>query len=80
MYGWQLMTHPSCVSKVGPQYAQKPSEFSLSKSQAAAAEQAVDDIGVDASKRGKRWFPFSDGPRNCVGQVSTCTVCFNEPL
>ena len=31
-------------------------------------EQEVDEVGADASKRGKRWFPFSDGPRNCVGQ------------
>ena len=29
----------------------------------------VDDLGMDLSKQGKRWFPFSDGPRNCVGQA-----------
>lgn len=51
----------------GAQYGQKASPFSPNKAQ-VTIEQEVDDIGADASKRGKRFFPFSDGPRNCVGQ------------
>ncbi len=56
------------VLQPGAQYSQKPSLYSPSKAQAADTKQ-VDDLGMDMSRQGKRWFPFSDGPRNCVGQA-----------
>lgn len=54
--------------QAGAQYTQKPSVYASSKARAADSKQ-VDDLGMDMSKQGKRWFPFSDGPRNCVGQA-----------
>ncbi len=56
------------VLQPGAQYSQKPSLYSPSKVQAADTKQ-MDDLGMDMSRQGKRWFPFSDGPRNCVGQA-----------
>lgn len=53
----------------GAQYTQKPGLFSPSKPQQGEDSRQVDDLGLDLSKQGKRWFPFSDGPRNCVGQA-----------
>lgn len=53
----------------GAQYTQKPGLFSPSEPQQGGDSKQVDDLGLDLSKQGKRWFPFSDGPRNCVGQA-----------
>ena len=61
------ITVVTCM-QAGAQYTQKAPLYSPSKAQAADSRQ-VDDLGMDASKQGKRWFPFSDGPRNCVGQA-----------